>query len=370
MAARTRGSAGSALPQGGRIGRVGESDSEPASGQGGACEGHLPERRRHRARGHAGGDPSPARAAAPARPRRARPSAAPGSARRAIRCRPTRWRRAASRTPCFSPPSARRSTSEPPCGPSKACCDCARNSASSRTSGRFVPRASTSSSSASSPAASTTGRRDGARTARPSTRASTTLARSSGSHAARSSSPGSAGARSRSADKHGVLETSQLWREVVDAVAVDYPDVALDYMLVDNAAMQLVRDPGRFDVLLTENTFGDILSDVAAVATGGVGLAPSASLSESGPGIFEPVHGSAPDIAGRGIANPAAMVRLLRPDARVRSRPGARGTAARRRRHRRVAGCPDPRPRRHGHRRATSATRSSASSRQQLVRSG
>jgi 3-isopropylmalate dehydrogenase len=111
------------------------------------------------------------------------------------------------------------------------------------------------------------------------------------------------------ADKHGVLETSTLWREVVDAVAVDYPDVALDYMLVDNAAMQLVRDPARFDVLLTENTFGDILSDVAAVATGGVGLAPSASLSESGPGIFEPVHGSAPDIAGRGIANPAAMVR-------------------------------------------------------------
>jgi 3-isopropylmalate dehydrogenase len=80
-------------------------------------------------------------------------------------------------------------------------------------------------------------------------------------------------------------------------------------MLVDNAAMQLVRDPGRFDVLLTENTFGDILSDVAAVATGGVGLAPSASLGESGPGIFEPIHGSAPDIAGRGIANPAAMIR-------------------------------------------------------------
>jgi len=110
-------------------------------------------------------------------------------------------------------------------------------------------------------------------------------------------------------DKHGVLETSTLWREVVDEVAADYPDVELDAMLVDNAAMQLVRDPGRFDVLLTENTFGDILSDVAAVATGGVGLAPSASLSETGPGIFEPIHGSAPDIAGRGIANPAAMLR-------------------------------------------------------------
>jgi 3-isopropylmalate dehydrogenase len=111
------------------------------------------------------------------------------------------------------------------------------------------------------------------------------------------------------ADKYGVLETSALWREVVDEVATGYPDVRLETMLVDNAAMQLVRDPGRFDVLLTENTFGDILSDVAAVATGGVGLAPSASLSESGPGIFEPIHGSAPDIAGQGIANPAAMLR-------------------------------------------------------------
>jgi 3-isopropylmalate dehydrogenase len=111
------------------------------------------------------------------------------------------------------------------------------------------------------------------------------------------------------ADKHGVLETSRLWREVVEEVALEYPDVTLDTMLVDNAAMQLVRDPGRFDVLLTENTFGDILSDVAAVATGGVGLAPSASLADSGPGIFEPIHGSAPDIAGRGLANPTAMIR-------------------------------------------------------------
>jgi 3-isopropylmalate dehydrogenase len=110
-------------------------------------------------------------------------------------------------------------------------------------------------------------------------------------------------------DKHGVLETSTLWREVCDEVATEFPDVRLEAMLVDNAAMQLVRDPGRFDVLLTENTFGDILSDVAAVATGGVGLAPSASLGDGGPGIFEPIHGSAPDIAGRGIANPAAMIR-------------------------------------------------------------
>jgi 3-isopropylmalate dehydrogenase len=110
-------------------------------------------------------------------------------------------------------------------------------------------------------------------------------------------------------DKYGVLETSRLWREVVDAVAADYPSVDVGYMLVDNAAMQLVREPGQFDVLLTENTFGDILSDVAAMATGGVGLAPSASLAESGPGIFEPIHGSAPDIAGQGIANPVAMIR-------------------------------------------------------------
>ena len=111
------------------------------------------------------------------------------------------------------------------------------------------------------------------------------------------------------ADKHGLLATSALWREVVEEVATGYPDVRLDAMLVDNAAMQLVRDPGQFDVLLTENTFGDILSDVAAAATGGIGLAPSASLGEDGPGIFEPIHGSAPDIAGRGIANPAAMLR-------------------------------------------------------------
>jgi 3-isopropylmalate dehydrogenase len=110
-------------------------------------------------------------------------------------------------------------------------------------------------------------------------------------------------------DKHGVLATSRLWREVVDEVARDFPGVEVDAMLVDNAAMQLVREPGRFDVLLTENTFGDILSDVAAVATGGVGLAPSASLSGDGPGIFEPIHGSAPDIAGQGVANPAAMLR-------------------------------------------------------------
>ena len=112
-----------------------------------------------------------------------------------------------------------------------------------------------------------------------------------------------------SVDKANVLETSRLWRRVVDSVAPDYPDVTFDHMLVDNAAMQLVSNPEQFDVLVTENMFGDILSDLAAAVTGGLGLAPSASLSDGGPGIFEPVHGSAPDIAGKGIANPTAMLR-------------------------------------------------------------
>jgi 3-isopropylmalate dehydrogenase len=112
-----------------------------------------------------------------------------------------------------------------------------------------------------------------------------------------------------SVDKANVLETSRLWRRVVDEVAVDYPDVGVEHMLVDNAAMQLAVAPGRFDVVATENMFGDILSDLAAAVTGGLGLAPSASLSDGGPGIFEPVHGSAPDIAGRGLANPTAMLR-------------------------------------------------------------
>ena len=112
-----------------------------------------------------------------------------------------------------------------------------------------------------------------------------------------------------SVDKANVLETSRLWRRVVREVAVDYPDVEVADMLVDNAAMQLASSPQQFDVIVTENMFGDILSDLAAAMTGGLGLAPSASLGDGGPGIFEPVHGSAPDIAGRGIANPAAMLR-------------------------------------------------------------
>jgi 3-isopropylmalate dehydrogenase len=115
--------------------------------------------------------------------------------------------------------------------------------------------------------------------------------------------------RLTSVDKANVLETSRLWRRVVNEVSAGWADVEVEHMLVDNAAMQLASAPEQFDVLVTENMFGDILSDLAAAVTGGLGLAPSASLSDGGPGIFEPVHGSAPDIAGMGIANPAAMLR-------------------------------------------------------------
>ena len=114
-----------------------------------------------------------------------------------------------------------------------------------------------------------------------------------------------------SVDKANVLETSRLWRQVVTNLAREYPDVELRHGLVDSVAMWLVMNPGEFDVLVMENTFGDILSDVAAGVTGGLGLAASASLGESGPGIFEPVHGSAPDIAGTRKANPAGMLRSL-----------------------------------------------------------
>src|SRR4051812_20586730 len=117
-------------------------------------------------------------------------------------------------------------------------------------------------------------------------------------------------ARSRvtSVDKANVLESSRLWREVVARVhSTEFPNVLLEHLLVDNAAMQLIAAPRHFDVILTENMFGDILSDEAAMLTGSIGLLPSASLGGGGPGLFEPVHGSAPDIAGTGAANPLAM---------------------------------------------------------------
>jgi 3-isopropylmalate dehydrogenase len=111
-----------------------------------------------------------------------------------------------------------------------------------------------------------------------------------------------------SVDKANVLETSQLWRDVMTALAADYPDVELSHMYVDNAAMQLVKAPKAFDVVVTGNLFGDILSDEAAMLTGSIGMLPSASLDKDNKGLYEPSHGSAPDIAGKGIANPLATI--------------------------------------------------------------
>jgi 3-isopropylmalate dehydrogenase len=111
-----------------------------------------------------------------------------------------------------------------------------------------------------------------------------------------------------SVDKANVLETSQLWRDVVIEVAADYPDIELSHMYVDNAAMQLVRNPGQFDVIVTGNLFGDILSDQASMCAGSIGMLPSATLDAANKGLYEPIHGSAPDIAGQGKANPLATI--------------------------------------------------------------
>ena len=114
--------------------------------------------------------------------------------------------------------------------------------------------------------------------------------------------------RVTSVDKANVLETFQLWKDIVIEVHKDYPDVALDHMYVDNAAMQLVKEPKRFDVVVTGNMFGDILSDAASMLTGSIGMLPSASLNTNNQGLYEPSHGSAPDIAGKGVANPLATI--------------------------------------------------------------
>lgn len=111
-----------------------------------------------------------------------------------------------------------------------------------------------------------------------------------------------------SVDKANVLDVSQLWRDRIIALSADYPDVELSHLYVDNAAMQLVRNPKQFDTIVTSNLFGDILSDIAAMLTGSIGMLPSASLASDGPGVYEPVHGSAPDIAGQDKANPIAQV--------------------------------------------------------------
>ena len=114
-----------------------------------------------------------------------------------------------------------------------------------------------------------------------------------------------------SVDKSNVLEVTVLWREIMEEIGKEYPDIELEHMYVDNAAMQLVRAPRQFDVMVTGNMFGDILSDCAAMLTGSIGMLPSASLDADNKGLYEPVHGSAPDIAGQGVANPLATILSL-----------------------------------------------------------
>ncbi len=135
------------------------------------------------------------------------------------------------------------------------------------------------------------------------------------------------GKKLASVDKANVLETSRLWRGVMHRLAKEYPDVAYEDVLVDNCAMQLVKDPGQFDVVVTENMFGDILSDEASMVTGSIGLLPSASIGDSAPGLYEPIHGSAPDIAGQDKANPIATIlsvaMMLRYSFRMTAEPDA-----------------------------------------------
>ena len=116
------------------------------------------------------------------------------------------------------------------------------------------------------------------------------------------------GKKVTSIDKQNVLATSKLWRKVAEEVALEFPDVTLEHQLVDSAAMIMITNPARFDIIVTENLFGDILSDESSVLPGTLGVMPSASHSENGPSLYEPIHGSAPDIAGKGIANPVSMI--------------------------------------------------------------